>query len=315
MKFYLLLGLTLVVLGSRLPAQDATTKHSVALPYSANIEETVYPPSASLPDENLTIQDTSQALAAYVGPFQDGYRVLRRDGKMGLLHGDLRLRVPFKYDDIQYVPTGTEPAEDFVLIARRSPYGRYGIIDEAGEPTSAFVLSYSPSLRILENCIVDNPQPGRFFLWYRDGRSASDEAFSVVYAHPGLLSSGHRVLTVGKPGNNRRVALFNLDAGRVVSPYIYRTITAVSPVVAPRVSIPLLEGFTTFGMRLLRPDGSLLSDKYFAGVEDYNNWKQLRTFFGLPDDPKAEAIAWTEEMDVYIVYEDDSVVFIGRYGN
>ena len=274
----------------------------------------MYPPSALIPDNHLDLPDTTTAHVAYIGQFQRGYRVLRRDGKMGLLHQNLRLRVPFRYVDVQEVPTGPNPDTDFVLIARRSPYGRYATIDDqTWEPTSDFVLSYNPRLRIYGDYMVDNPELDQFFIWHRDGRAAGNEAYSTVYSYPALMTNGHRVLTVGQRGNKRRVALFNLDSARVVTPFSYRTINAVEPVLAPRTHIPLLEGLTPYGLRLLRPDGRELSDRYFAGVEDYNNWKQLRTFFGLEDDPRAQAIAWTVDMDVYVVYDDDSVVYIGRY--
>ena len=249
---------------------------------------------------------------AYIGPFLEGYRCIRRDGRMGLLNADLTIRVPFIYTDIQAVTTGINPATDYVLIARRSTHGRYGTIDGNGAPTSEFVLSYNNRLKIYRECIIDSPQPNQYFIRHRDGRPSSSSSYRAVWIHPVLLANEHRVLSVQRSGGEQQ-ALFNMEVNTEVTEFAYSRLSRVEPIVAPRKYIPLIEGYTAAGIVLLRPDGGQLTDVKFAGVEDYNNWKQLRTYFGLPDDPQAEAIAWTEEADVYVIYKDDRVAFLGRY--
>ena len=293
-------------------AQSDAYDSSSDAPYSAELEENILDRRVELPVSALYRQDTSAIAVAWVAPFQDGFRALRRDGKMGLLNADLTVRVPFLYVDIQRIVTGLDQRTDYVLIGRRSSYGRYGVIDEAGVPKSEFALSFNDRLRIFGEFIIDSPQPNQYFLRHRDGRPASDGPFAAVWTHPVLISKGHRVVNVRQPGS-QQLALFNLDNGKEVTPYSYDRISRVEPIVGRGNYIPLLEGYTGAGIDLIRPSGKILSPLKFSGVEGYNNWKQLRTYFGLPDDPTAEAIAWTKNMDVYVVYQDDRVVFLGRF--
>ena len=298
--------------GTLVAQTGATGQTGPAVPYSEASEAGVLRWSTTLPPVTNAQQDTSSSVLAYIGPFQNGYRCIRRDGRMGLLNADLTVRIPFIYTDIQAVTTGLNPTSDYVLIARRSTHGRYGTIDANGAPTSEFVLSYNGRLKIYRDCIIDSPQPNQFFIRHRDGRPSSNTAYRAVWTHPVLLANGHRVLSVQRSGSEQ-LALFNMDTNNEVTQFAYSRLSRVEPVVAPRKYLPLLEGYTAGGIVLLRPDGGRLTAIKFAGVEDYNNWKQLRTYFGLPDDPDAEAIGWTADADVYIIYKDDRVAFLGRY--
>lgn len=264
------------------------------------------------PQPAASYQDTSTAEIAYLDVFPGGYRALRRDGKMGLLNQDLSIRVPFKYLDIQKITTGLDESRDFVLVGRYTFDGMYATLDRWGNPTSDYTLSYNDRLQINELYIIDSPRPGQYFILSRDGSKRTNHHFSTTWHHPILMSHGFHIINVQEPGTNR-LALFNIDMMEQVTPFKYQRISRVDPVIAPRESVPVLEGYTKNGIELLRPSGKVLSPITFAGVEDYNNWKDFRTYFGLPDDPRAEAVAWTDEMEVYVVYNDDTVVHLGRY--
>ena len=295
-----------------LTAQREITTIKV-VPYSAETENRMLSRTPVDPSDRRAVQDTSSAALAYIGLFQDGYKAWRKDGRMGLLDADLRIRVPFLYADIQEVVTGVNRG-DVTLIAKRSNRGRYATIEEnSDEPTSEFVLSYNPRLRIFNDLIIDAPQPRSYWIRDRDGSALSEVPYEAVWTHPVLMTNGHRVLTV-RPIGSDDVALFNADSARQVTPAIYQSIHRVDPIMEPRTYIPLLEA-TYFDrtITLLRPSGKVLSPVEFIGVEDYNNWKELRTFFGLPDDPAAEAIAWTKDMMIYVVYQDDTVRKLGQY--
>ncbi|OAV45618.1 hypothetical protein A3850_014450 [Lewinella sp. 4G2] len=281
-------------------------------PYSADLEERILDNAVAQPIRRDVVQDTSQLTTAWIGAFRGGYKVKRKDGKMGLLRQDLTIWVPFLYADIQAVVTGIDPQRDYVLLARRSSHGRYGIINDEGEPESEFVLSFNERLLILDEFILDAPYLGRTFIRHRSGAPGYTEGFSRVWTHPILNGEGIRILNV-RQGAAPELALFNLDEEAVVTPFAYSRISRVEPIVGERRFIPLLEGHTKEGIELVRPSGKVLSPLKFAGVEGYNNWKQLRDYFGLPDDPAAEAIAWTSDLEVYVVYADDRVVHLGKY--
>lgn len=248
----------------------------------------------------------------YLSDYAGGIRARKYDGRVGLLRRDLSVEVPFDYTDIQRVVTGLNPAEDYLLLARRSPRGLYAIINRRGEPESDFVFSFNEELRVYRDAVIDVPRPAQIFIRNRRGEPIIAESFNMVRPFPVLSEAGIPVLAVRKAGSHL-LALANVDKGRVVTEFKYGELNRVSPVVEPRRYLPLIEGHTRRGIELLRPDGRRLSDWYFLGVEDYNNWKSLREYFQLPDDPTAEALAWTSDLKVFVVHNDDRVVYIGQY--
>ena len=262
--------------------------------------------------EDVIWRDTSSAAVAEVTILKDGYRVLRRDLRMGVLNADLSVRVPFLYNDIQVVSTGVNPAQDFVFVGRKSWHGGYAVLDDAGLPTTDYSFTYSPRLRIFDKCIIDSPRPGRFRIHHREGSPVSPTLYTGVWPHPVLMSEGYHILNVQR-GTDPKLALFDLDSATELTGFGYDRISMVDPVVAPRRYLPVLEAYDGTTITVYRPTGVRLSNVPFAGVEDYNNWLELREYFELPDDPTAEAIAWTKDMEVYVIYADDRVVRMGRF--
>ena len=248
----------------------------------------------------------------YIGTFQEGWRVKKHNGRMGLLNDDFSIRVPFTFTDIQSISTGTDTARDYLLLGRRSPRAGYAIISEDGTPEGNFVLSFNEDLRIYKDAVIDVPRPGKIYLRDRRGEPVVAETFNQVRPFPVLSYAGIPVLRVRQTGNPG-YALANIKKGAVVTPFKYTSIERVEPVVAPRTYLPLIEGMTKEGIELLRPDGRRLSDWTFAGVEDYNNWKSFREYFELGPDPTAEAFAWTADLRVFVVHSDDRVVYVGTY--
>lgn len=246
-----------------------------------------------------------------IGFFDRYLKAKKVDAGIGLFDHNLKVKLPFVYEDIQKAYSFDFHFPQPEWIARKPDQAGYAFIDSTGNALGPAVFHFHDRLYLYGDVAVEFFDHGKLMLRARDGTQLLQDTLYVVSPVSIVSETGAQTLKIRKSKEDKQFALYHGGLRRFVTDYEYDSFGRYFT--REKGHVPLIQAYKGEEFLLMRPTGKIVSDILFQRANAYTNLGIYKAYFNLPDDPEAEALAFTADGTAYVIYSDDRVVKVGQY--